>query len=166
MKNPYAKYLGGRDPLAVMAATPGALYNLLSPLLANAADGHVNQQPAPGKWSIREILVHLADCEIAVGFRMRQSLAETDHVMQPFDQELWAERYAAYDAPTALATFVALRNWNMLFLKTVQPQDLGRVVSHPERGTGSFRILLETIGGHDLNHLQQMERLVQAGPAT
>ena len=162
MENPYAKYLGDRDPLAVMAATPGALYTLLSPLIADEADDCISRRPAPGKWSIREILAHLADCEIAFGFRLRQALADPAIVLQPFDQELWAQRYAAYDARTALATFIAARNWNMLFLRTVLPQEWKSPVTHPERGTGSFHILVETIAGHDLNHLQQLERLVPA----
>ena len=160
MKNAYASYLGDRDPIAVLAATPGELYALISPLLANTE--FVNRQPASGKWSLREILAHLADCEIATGFRLRQCLAEPNHAMQPFDQDLWADHYAEYDAASALATFVTLRNWNMLLLKTLKPEDWERPVSHPERGTGTLRELLETIAGHDLNHLERLAPVVQA----
>jgi len=163
MKNPYASYLGTRDPLAVLAATPGELYALFSPLLSSAAGiERVNRSPAPGKWSLREILAHLADCEIAAGYRIRQSLAEPNHAMQAFDQDLWAAHYAEYDAASALATFVTLRNWNMLLLRTLQPQDWERPVSHPERGIGIFRELIETIAGHDLNHLERLAPMVRA----
>jgi hypothetical protein len=164
MQNPYAKYLGNRDPLTVAAATPGKLYSLLAPLLAapllteNAE--RLSQRPMPGKWSIREIVAHLADCEIAFGFRLRQGMAEPEVPMQPWDQEAWAERYEIYDTASALSTFIALRNWNMLFLKTIQPSEWGMVVSHPERGAGVYRVLVETMGGHDLNHLEQIGRLV------
>jgi hypothetical protein len=158
MQNPYAKFLGERDPLASMAATPGAIYALLaSPLAENPT--LLDKQPAPGKWSIREILVHLADCELAFGFRLRQGVASPQVTMQPWDQEIWAERAGAYDAATALSTFTVTRNWNMLFLKTVTPQEWAAVVTHPERGAGPLRIVLETIAGHDLNHLEQIERL-------
>ena len=168
MKNAYATYLGGRDPIAVLAATPGELYALVSPLLSSATGlEFANHQPAPGKWSLREILAHLADCEIASAYRIRQSLAEPNHAMQAFDQDLWAERYAEYDPASALATFVTLRNWNMLLLKTLKPEDWERPVSHPERGTGTLRELLETIAGHDLNHLERLAPMVQAaGSAT
>ena len=163
MKNAYASYLGDLDPMAVLAATPGELYALVSPLLTNPAGlEFVNRQPAPGKWSLREILAHLADCEVASAYRIRQSLAEPNHAMQAFDQDLWAANYAEYDAASALATFVTLRNWNMLVLKTLKPEDWERPVSHPERGTGTLRELLETIAGHDLNHLERLAPVVQA----
>jgi len=166
MKNPYAKYLeshnGDRDPLIVAAATPGKLYSMLAPLIAEHSD-RLNQRPVPGKWSIREIMAHLADCEIGMGFRLRQGMAAPETAMQPWDQEVWAERYETYDTASALSTFITLRNWNMLFLKTIQPTEWEVVVSHPERGAGAYRVLIETMAGHDLNHLGQIERLLPAG---
>jgi hypothetical protein len=171
MKNPYAKYLeshpGDRDPLVVMAATPGKLYSLLAPLLTandeslTANDERLNQRPEPAKWSIAEILAHLADCELAYSFRLRQGMAEPETMMATWDQNVWAERYEAYDAATSLSMFIAARNWNMLFLKTIQPQEWAVTVTHPERGSGAFRELVEITAGHDLNHLQQIERLVR-----
>ena len=168
MKNAYAQYLGGRDLLAVLAATPGELYALISPLLASPAGVEfVNQRPEPGKWSLREILAHLADCEIAFGFRLRQSLAEPNHAMQAFDQDLWAAYYEEYDAASALATFVTLRNWNMLLLKALKPEDWERPVSHPHWGSGVLRGLVGHFAGHDLNHLEKLAPMVQAaGSAT
>ena len=82
-----------------MASTPARLGELLEAAGGNRA----SQPPAPGKWSIREILCHLADCETVFAFRLRQTLAEPGHVIQPFDQDLWAKNYAAYDAQSALA---------------------------------------------------------------
>jgi len=168
MKNPYAKYLeshpGDRDPLVVMASTPGKLYGLLAPLLAEN-DERLNQRPEPAKWSIREILAHLADGELAFSFRFRQAMAEPETMMATWDQNLWAERYEVYDAATSLSMFIAARNWNMLFLKTIQPQEWSVTITHPERGSGVFRELVETAAGHDLNHLQQIERLAAPAPA-
>ena len=57
----------------------------------------IEESPAPGKWSPHEILCHLADCELVFSFRIRQALAEDHHVIQPFDQEIWARNYAGYD---------------------------------------------------------------------
>src|SRR5271170_934519 len=100
--NPYASFLGSRDPRQVIASTPARLGELL-----NALGARASQSPAPGKWSAREILCHLADCEIVFAFRLRQTLAEPHHVIQPFDQDIWAQNYGAYDAQSALAVFAA-----------------------------------------------------------
>ena len=77
----------------------------------NAAN--MEWRPAPGKWNAREILCHLADCEIAFGFRLRQTLAEKHHVIQPFDQEKWAGMYGGLSARSAISAFSALREWDL-----------------------------------------------------
>lgn len=158
MQNPYAKYLGQRNPSEVLAATTARLEELLKSLGPERA----GCAPAPGKWSVREILCHLADCELVFGFRFRQTIAEDHYVIQPFDQDKWAARYAGYDAATALATFSALRHWNLLFLHSVPAGSEGKILTHPERGQGTFQILLETAAGHDLNHLGQIEAIAAA----
>src|SRR5580700_7988990 len=99
--NPYASFLADNNPSEVIAATPGKLAAILSSLPPE----QVNRPPAPGKWSIREVLCHLADCEIVFAFRIRQTLAEPDHVIQPFDQDIWAKAYPACTVQAALATF-------------------------------------------------------------
>ncbi len=151
--NPYASYLGGQDAITVLRETPSALQSLVAGLSPQQLD----TPPAPGKWSIREILAHLADCEIAFGFRLRQALADPVIVIQPFDQDLWARRYGAYSAAAALRTFLTNREWTLSLLTTVTDSDLSQTVVHPERGTLPFRTLLETIAGHDRNHLTRLE---------
>jgi hypothetical protein len=151
--NPYASQLADRDPIAVIAATPGELAGRTRTLTPEAA----NRSPAPGKWSVRQIVCHLADTEIAFGFRLRQGLAEQDHVIQPFDQDRWAERYDAYDLASALELFTQLRRWNLLLVKSLAPADFARPLSHPERGAMTYRTLVETMAGHDLNHLAQLK---------
>lgn len=150
--NPYAKNLGDRDPVAVIAATAGEVAARTKGMTAEA----VNRERAPGKWSVREIVCHLADTEIAFGFRLRQALAEPDHVIQPFDQERWAEHYGAYDLESALETFRVLRKWNVALIQSLKQEDFEKKLSHPERGAMNFRTLVETMAGHDLNHLGQM----------
>jgi hypothetical protein len=154
MVNPYAKYLGDRNPFEVVAATPSSLEHLLARLGSRAG-----QSPAPGKWSAREIVCHLADCELVFAFRLRQTVAEEHHMIQPFDQEAWARNYAAYDATAALAVFSAVRQWNLLFLRSLPSGVYQKAVSHPERGQGTFQILLETMAGHDRNHILQIEAI-------
>ena len=158
MLNPYATFVGTRDPHEVIASTPQELRRLADRIGA----ARVTAPRAPGKWSARDILCHLADSEIVFGFRLRQALAEDHHVIQPFDQERWAPPYASLDADAAIATFTALRSWNIALLKTVTPQQAERRVTHPERGDMSFSVLVETMAGHDLNHLTQIENIVMA----
>jgi hypothetical protein len=153
--NPYASFLGNRDPRDVIAATPGRLAELVDRL---GPDG-LERSTAPGKWPARSILCHLADCEVAFAFRLRQALAEPYHTIQPFDQDAWSKPYGSLAATEALATFSALRRWNMALLDTVSPQDLSKKLTHPERGEMTFQVVVETMGGHDLNHLAQLESI-------
>jgi hypothetical protein len=160
--NPYASHLGDRNPFEVIAATPGKLGKVFAKL---GGEG-MKRSLAPGKWTAREIFSHLADCEVAFAFRIRQALAEDNHVAQPFDQDKWARTYAAYQAPQALAAFSALRQWNVDLVRSVTPQALDKPLSHPERGQLTFKMLIETMAGHDLNHLAQLEAIANhAGAA-
>jgi DinB superfamily len=163
--NPYAKYLEGQPPIPVLAATAGRL----RALTAQLTSAYVNTRPAPRKWSITEIIAHLADCEIVFSFRLRQTLAapldQPHAIIQPFDQDAWAKRYTAYQLEPGLALFQAARNWNLLYLNTVSLDDRRRPTTHPERGTMSFWTIVETMAGHDINHLQQLERLAAAQSA-
>src|SRR5215813_8801861 len=98
MLNPYASFLNGQDPQEVIAATPDRLAQMATT---------PGRTPPQGKWDIRQIVCHLADCEIAFGFRLRQAAAEDHHTMQPFDQDKWAAAYNAYDLRSALDLFRA-----------------------------------------------------------
>ena len=157
MLNPYAVVLGNQSALDILPATSGKVHAILGQLGPKS----VGQTPAPGKWSAREIVSHLADCEIVFGFRLRQTIAEDNYVIQPFDQEKWAASYAAYDASAAFAVFSTLRQWNLAFIKGVAAEKMAKTVTHPERGTMTFSAIVETMAGHDLNHLQQLEKLNQ-----
>jgi uncharacterized damage-inducible protein DinB len=154
--NPYEKFLGSRNAEEVLSATAAKLASLFNQLGPEGAE----KSPAPGKWNAREIFSHLADCEITFAFRLRQTLAEKEHIIQPFDQEKWAVTYAAYDAPSALAAFSAVRRWNLALIRNAKPEDRAKQVTHPERGTMTFQTIVETMAGHDVNHLLQLEAIV------
>ncbi len=156
--NPYEQFLAGQEPVAVLAETAGKIESILNVLGPEQA----NLPRAPGKWSAREIVCHLADCEIVFAFRLRQTLAEERHVIQPFDQDKWADSYAAYAAPEALATFAAVRKWNLTLLRSFNPEACAKQVIHPERGTMTFRTIVETMAGHDINHLRQLEAIAKS----
>src|SRR5260370_106204 len=98
--NPYACFVGSQDPRQVISATANRLNDML-----RALGGAVDHPPSPTKWSAREVICHLADTELVFAFRLRQALAEPYHVIQPFDQDAWASRYAIYDAASALEMF-------------------------------------------------------------
>jgi hypothetical protein len=157
-ENPYAEFLGDQDPLRVLPATARKIEAILEELGAERMD----QPPAPGKWCAREIVCHLADCELTFGFRLRQTLSEDHHTIQPFAQEKWAAYYERYSARDALATFHAVRLWNLALIRSVPPEAHTKPVIHPERGLMTFRTIVETMGGHDLNHLRQLEAIVKS----
>jgi uncharacterized damage-inducible protein DinB len=155
MSNPYAADLGSRDPQQVMLDTPArlnAIYCSLTPEQLEAA-------PAPGKWSPREVLCHLTDCEIAFAWRLRIAFEKTHAVLQPFDQDPWARIYRAYTVPQARNAFAGLRAWNNAFIAALTEVDKQKPVTHPERGEMTLWTIVETIAGHDLHHLAALGKL-------
>ena len=156
--NPYESFLDGRRIEEILAATPAEIAKLIEAI--GPARGF--QSPAPGKWSPGEIVAHLADCELVFGFRLRQTLAEDAPVIQPFDQDKWAKTYHGIAPGEALQAFKAFRDWNLLLLEELPASAASRRVTHPERGTMTFQTILETMAGHDLNHLGQLRRIAAA----
>jgi DinB superfamily len=153
--NPYEGFLDGRAIEEILAATPAELRSALGAIGPERAA----KAPAPGKWSPAEIVAHLADCDLAFGFRLRQTLAEDNHTVQPFDQGKWAATYPGVAAEQALEAFTALRAWNLRLIRAALPGAADKPVTHPERGAMTFQTIVETMGGHDLNHLAQLRRL-------
>jgi hypothetical protein len=98
----------------------------------------------------------------AFGFRLRQTLAEDHHVLQPFDQEKWAATYPSVTAQQALAAFAAMREWNLILIRNAPQGAAKKPVTHPERGTMTFATITETMAGHDLNHIAQLEKLARS----
>jgi DinB superfamily len=153
--NPYASHMGDLAPLDIIADTPRRLAQLTDKI----GPHRLETSPTPGKWSARDILCHLADCEMAFGFRLKQTLSEDHHIIQPFDQDQWAKNYSACDAQMPLATLTVLRRWNIAIIRSAKPADLAKPVTHPERGTMTFQTIVETMAGHDQNHIKQIEAI-------
>jgi|SRR5579863_7635077 hypothetical protein len=154
-QNPYEKYLDGRPPEEILRASIDTIPHCLAQIGVERSQ----QPPAPGKWSPVEIIAHLADCEIVFAFRLRQTLAEDNHTIQPFDQEKWASTYQGIGAGQALGVFTSVRLWNLALVQKALPAAAGRTVTHPERGTMTFQTIVETMAGHDLNHIAQLQRI-------
>jgi hypothetical protein len=151
--------VGGKDPLRVQAATPGRLRKLVRRLPAR----RLKRRPAPGKWSIGEILAHLADAELVGGNRIRTILGAPGTPIQAFDQDDWAKamRYREQDAHTSLEAFCVLRERNLALLRSLSPRQWKQYGMHQERGKESVTRIVEMFAGHDLNHLKQVERLAK-----
>jgi hypothetical protein len=158
--------LGDKDPVAVLADTPGALQRLLDTVPAPI----LVKREAPGKWSIREAVQHLADSELVGGFRLRMVLAHDRPKLTGYDQDLWASRleYGNVDIREALDQFTALRRSNVRIWARLSPADLARIGIHGERGEESLERMRQLYAGHDLLHLAQVERIRAslAGAAT
>ena len=152
--NPYETFLNGQDPMTILRET---VLTLPAKLAAHEEAGTTDTRPAPGKWTFREILAHMADTETVFAVRLRHAVAEDHYTIQPFDQERWARGYAATDLEEALALFHATRAWNLRFIAAQPPATMEKTLTHPELGTMTFRALVETMAGHDRNHLLQIE---------
>jgi hypothetical protein len=150
--------LGQRDPIASLEETPRRLEGLFGRI----GESGLGRRHGPGKWTAREIFAHLADAELAVGFRVRQALAEENHTIQAFDQDAWAGRYDSSDAALALQAQGALRRWNLNLFRSLGRAELDRPAFHPERGEETVDLMIRLLAGHDLNHLAQLETVANA----
>ncbi len=153
-------YVEGKNPLAVQAVTAGKLQRLMRGLTG----AQLRQRPAPGKWSIGEILAHLADAEIAAGWRYRMMLSVSGGPIQAFDQNAWERngRYGGMDPRRSLETYGVLREFNLALLKSLKPAMLKRYGMHAERGKETVAHYARMMAGHDLNHLGQVERIAHS----
>jgi hypothetical protein len=148
--------IGDEDPVRVLGQTPAALERFLA-LPAEI----VTRPEAPGKWSIREVIQHLADSELVGGVRLRMMLAHDRPTIIGYDQDLWADRlrYHDVDVRDALEQFALLRRRNMRLWQDLSPADLARVGLHNERGEESLGHMRKLYAAHDLLHLRQLERI-------
>jgi uncharacterized damage-inducible protein DinB len=147
----------GHDPLNVLRETRVLVGRALEELGPEA----VRIPEAPGKWSVNEVLQHLADSELVFGWRIRLLLAHDRPTITGYDQDRWAERlgYAEGDPRDAIERFGVLRRANLRLLERASPADLQRVGVHAERGEESLAHIIRLYAGHDLLHLRQIERI-------
>lgn len=153
-------YVGGSDPLELLAAAPRKLAKLLDGVGAAKA----RKRPAPGKWSIAEIVAHIADTELVGGYRVRAILGAPGCPIIGFDQDVWvtALHYEKRDVRKSFEQYRALREANLALLKTLRPEQWKQHGMHNERGAESVETITRMFAGHDLNHFQQIERALSA----
>jgi DinB family protein len=153
-------HVEGKRPLAVQAATAKKLERMISGL----PTATLRKRPFPDKWSINEILAHLADSEIVLGFRMRMILAVPGTPITAVDQDSWVTsgHYEKRDPRESIKHFRVFREANLALLKSLTPEQWKHHGMHSERGRETIEHIVRIYAGHDINHLQQIERILSA----
>lgn len=151
-------FAAGKDPLAMMQSTPATIESLI----ADASDQQLTTSPLPGKWSITQIIAHLAEDELVASWRYRQMLENPGCALAGFDQDKWAGygRYDEWSAADALAMFRLLRAANLRMLRGLEPGQWESHGVHAERGRITVRDLAQHMAGHDVNHIEQIRRIL------
>ena len=153
--NPYADDLGDREALTALAETPETIRRLL----AGWSDEQFERSYAPGKWSARRILIHLAQTELALPTRARFALAQDGYQAQAFNQDDWLPLDDAADARTALDAYTMLRRFNLAMWRRLTPEQRDRAFSHPEYGALTVGWIMAQMAGHDIHHLRHFEAI-------
>jgi len=157
-RNRMYSHIRDRDPLALLAAAPKKLEGLIKGVSA----AKLRKRPAPGKWSICEIVAHLGDTELVGGYRIRTILGAPGTEIQAFDQDKWADamQYQKRNVRTSIDQFRALRHANLSLLKSLTPKQWKQHGMHSERGEESIETIVRMFAGHDINHMEQIYRIL------
>ncbi|HET7218721.1 MAG TPA: DinB family protein [Vicinamibacterales bacterium] len=151
VENPYGKDLGARDPLTALAETPGQINDVV----AGWSEADFEGTYAPGKWSFRKVLIHLAQTELALTTRARFALSQDGYAAQAFSQDDWMVVDHGASARTALDAYLALRQFNLAMWRALTPDQLARPFTHPEYGELTVGWIMAQMAGHDIHHLKQ-----------
>jgi hypothetical protein len=117
-------------------------------------------KPAPEKWSVRDVIIHITDSEVNGYIRIRKALAENGESITPYDQDKWA-KYLHYDIQSIdenLELFKMLRNLTYKLLKQIHENEWGNFMAHPERGNISVYDYINELIEHDDTHIKQILR--------
>jgi hypothetical protein len=153
-------YTEGKQPLAVQTATAKRLERLMK----GVPTSKLRKRLAADQWSVSEILAHLADAEIVGGFRMRLILGAPGTPIAAFDQDSWVTsgHYEKRDPRKSLEQFRVVREANLALLRSLTPEQWKHYGMHSERGQETIEQIVRMFAGHDINHLQQIERILSA----
>ena len=149
----------GTKPLQVQAATPKKIARLIKGVPA----AKLRKRPAPDRWSISEILAHLSETEIVMGYRIRLVLGAPGITLTPFDQDVWVKsgHYEKRDPRKSLEQFRVLREGNLALLNSLTPEQWKHHGLHAERGVETIEHMTRLFAGHDINHTSQIERILK-----
>jgi hypothetical protein len=150
---PYSSNLGDRDPVVAMRDT----IERIAALTSRWSAAQFDRSYAPGKWTARQVLIHLAQTELALGTRTRMALTTPGYVAQPFDQDLWMARESWMSGVAAVAAFLAVARMNLDLFQSLSPADREIALSHPEYSELTVDWILYQMAGHQIHHLRQIE---------
>jgi DinB superfamily len=152
--------IDGKDPLKLLATAPARLAKLMKGL----SRARARKRPTPDKWSVAEIVTHLADTEVVVGYRLRAIAGQPGTAIIGFDQDAWVKalHYDQRDMKNSLVQYRAVRQANLAVLKRLTPEQWKSYGHHSERGPETLETVVKMLAGHDLNHSQQIERILSA----
>jgi len=161
IRNPYTRRMLsnviGKDPLNVLASTPARLRRLVGRL----NEKQLRTPLAKGKWSIIQIVTHLADVEVVLAFRIRIALAQSGSPLQAMDQDRWASglHYDKANLKRKLDLFAAVRGDHIRLFRSLKTDEWKRYGMHQERGKETVEHIVRLYAGHDINHLKQIEMI-------
>ena len=151
--------LGDDDPAEVAGSTLSAVQSLVTD-----AGSDLHRRPAPGEWSVLELVGHLVDAEMVMSGRYRWTISQDQPALLGYDQDQWVARLRHNDAQPdeLLAVFSALRAANLRLWRQSTAEDRDRVAMHAERGPESYGLMFRMLAGHDRFHLNQMRDTLRA----
>jgi DinB superfamily len=152
--------LGDRDAISVYAGTPATVRRVCSGLDASGWSVPL----APGEWDVRQIVGHLLDVDIVYGFRWRLILTAEGPAYPGYDEKAWS-LLPRPPARQLVHSFASIREVNLALLRGLGPEDWLRVGVHAEQGPEDVRRTVDKVAGHDLAHLNQLERTVAVAAA-
>jgi hypothetical protein len=152
-QTPYTADLADREPLDALRGVGKRLGELTEGW--TAAD--FERTYSPGKWTARQILIHLAQSELALGYRARMALTTPGYTAQSFDQDRWMAKEPALGGRDALEALLALVTMNRVFFASLSPGDRATPLSHPEYGSLTVDWIIHQMAGHQIHHLKQLE---------
>jgi hypothetical protein len=152
--------VAGRDPLEVLAQTASTLADIVG----KHSSAVLRARPFDGKWTPNEVVGHLTDSEWVYGYRLRLILCEDDPTILGTKQDLWvaALRHNEREPSELVEIFRTMRQFNLAVWRRMSPEELKRTGQHNERGPESLGVMLRLLAGHDLSHLNQITRYIEA----
>jgi hypothetical protein len=152
---PYTADLGDCDPIVAIRETSERIRTLTGGWSADRFE----RRYAPGKWTARQLVTHLAQTEMALGARARMALATPNYVAQPFDQDQWMALESRLGGRDALDAFLAASRMNVTLFESLTPAQRAIALSHPEYGTLTVDWIIHQMAGHQIHHLRQLEAI-------
>jgi hypothetical protein len=150
---PYTPDLGERDPIEAMRETTSRI----EALTAAWTPQQFERTYAPGKWSARLVLTHLAQTELALGARARLALSTPNYLAQPFDQDVWIARESSLSGREAANSYIAISRMNAALYAGLSDVDRQTPLTHPEYGALTVDWIIHQMAGHQIHHLKQLE---------